>query len=422
MDELELFQRLGLAIAIGAAVGVERHWRARDVGEGQRTAGIRTFTLIGMLGGITGLLERYLAQGTGSSGILLATFFLALAAVVAAFEYREAVDEESYSATSVVVAMVTFSLGALAVLGDMTIASAGGVIALGILASREFLHTLMKKLQWKELQSAIILLAMTFVLLPIVPADPIGPFGGVSPRKILLLAIMLAGISYCGYIAAKLVGSSKGDVLAGAIGGIVSSTAVAISFAQRSAESGPPRSLAAGVITATAISLVRTGFLVIALAAALVPYLLPPFFAGAAVSLGYAYFLARRGEPRETSHAMNNPFELLSVAKMALLLVFVAFLARAASDYFGQRGLLIASALTGLADVDAVAVTVADMLGSLALPTAALAIGVAVLVNTFAKAVYATAFGVRAFSLHVWIASMLATAAAVATATAGLLI
>lgn len=416
MDDLELFQRFGLAIAIGAAVGVERHWRERAEKEGHRTAGIRTFTLIGLLGGTAGLIEHYLARDGGISGIVLAVFFLALSLSFAAFEYRQSIDEDSYSATSVIAAMVTFALGALAMLGDTMLASAGGVIALGVLASREFLHASMKRLQWNELRSAIILLAMTFVLLPIVPSDPIGPFGGVSPQKILVMAIMLAGISFCGYVAAKLAGAQRGELIAGAIGGLISSTAVAISFAQRSQASQSVRSLTAGALSATAVSILRTAFLVLTLGATLVPFLLPPFLAASVAFIAYAALLARQTEAEEGTQPIRNPFDLLEVLKMALILVFVAFLARAAADYFGNRGLLIASALSGLADVDAVTVTVTDMLGGLSLPVAALAVAIAVASNTVAKAAYATLLGTRAFNLHIWLASTLAIGVGAAVA------
>ncbi len=421
MDDLELFQRLGLAIAIGAAIGVERHWREREEKEGHRTAGIRTFALIGMLGGATGLLEHHLA-GNGISGILLAIAFLALTLAYAAFEYRHEVDDDSYSATSVVAAMVTFSLGALAVLGDMTVASAGGVVALGILASREYLHAAMRRLKWSELRSAVILLAMTFVLLPIVPMEPIGPFGGVSPQKILVMAILLASISFCGYVAAKVVGARRGELIAGAIGGLISSTAVAISFAQRSAASQLVRPLAGGALAATAVSYLRTAFLVTALGWSVAIYLLPPLIAASLIIVAYAALLARRNDGEEPAETIGNPFELLSVIKMALLLVFVAFLARAASEYFGDRGLFAAAALSGLADIDAVTVTVTDMRGSLSPKVGALAIAIAVVSNTIAKAAYATMFGTRGFSLHVWIASALAIAAGTAVALGGFLL
>lgn len=128
MDNVELYQRLGLAIAIGAAVGVERHWREKDAPEGARTAGIRTFTMFGMAGGVAGLIEKSFGVASAYPGIALTGFLIAIATVMAVFEMREAIAEKSYSVTSVIAAILTFGLGALAALGDMALASAGGLL------------------------------------------------------------------------------------------------------------------------------------------------------------------------------------------------------------------------------------------------------------------------------------------------------
>lgn len=412
MENLEIFQRMGLAIAIGAATGVERHWRAKDDDDGSRTAGIRTFTLIGMLGGAAGLIEHSLVRPGVVPGIVLVGFLVTFTAVFAVFQLREAIAEESFSATAVVVAMLTFALGALAVLGNMVVASAGGAALVAILVSREFLHTFLRKVRWTELRSAVILLALTFVILPIVPSEPIGPFGGVSPSKVLMTVIVLAGISFSGYIAVRLLGSARGEVVAGAIGGLVSSTATTITNARRSKTEDLARPLAAGAISAGGISMLRTIFLVGVLAWPLTWLVFPMLLAGAAAMLAYAALLARRSATQHKKPALKNPFDLVEVLKMALVLVVVAFLARAASEIFGDRGLLVASALSGLADVDAVTVAVAGMLPGLNAQTGAMAVGIAVLSNTLAKAAYASVFGTMAFGGHVWKASILAIAAA----------
>ncbi|OHT21493.1 MgtC/SapB family protein [Edaphosphingomonas haloaromaticamans] len=415
MDDIELFRRMALAIAIGAAIGIERHWRERDEARGQRTAGLRTFTLIGMLGGAAGLIERDLAGQAAPTGLVLATFFLVLAGAVTLYQYRETQDEQSHSVTTVVAAMLTFALGALAMLGSMAVASAGGVALLTILSSREFLHRAMRRLRWAELRSAVILLALTFIVLPVVPADPIGPFGGISPARTLTLVIVLASISYGGYIAVRLLGSARGELVAGAVGGIVSSTAVTITNARRSATEAPDKAsgeaLAAGAVSAGAISFLRTALLVGTLASSLVPLLVAPLLAGAAVMIGYAAFLARRGAASHPEQRHKNPFELDSVVRMALLLVGVAFLAQAASQFFGDAGLLAISALSGLADVDAATVTVTGMMDRLAPQVAAQAIAVALFSNVAAKAVYAAVLGSAPFRLHMVLASLMAAAA-----------
>ncbi|MBW8317816.1 MAG: DUF4010 domain-containing protein [Arenimonas sp.] len=411
MDNVELFERLGLAIAIGAAVGVERHWRERDEPEGARTAGIRTFTMFGMAGGVAGLIERSIGIASDYPGITLTGFLIAIATVMAIFEIREAIAEKSFSVTSVIAAILTFGLGALAVLGDMALASAGGAALIGILVSRQFLHQAIRRLQWIELRSAVILLAMTFVLLPIIPETPLGPFGGVSPKSIVLLVIMLASISFVGYVAVRLFGASRGDVLAGAVGGLVSSTATTVAFARRSRTEDAVLTLAAGAISAGAVSLLRTALLIGTLAASLLPALLAPLLTAATVLVAYALLLARRRQAAGTQGIPGNPFELAAVAKMAVLLAAVAFLARAATQQFGSGGLIVASALSALADVDAATVTVAGLLPALDVNLAAQAIGVAVVCNMAAKAVYASIFGSLRFLLHLSAATTLSVGA-----------
>ena len=416
MDELELFRRLGLAIAIGAMIGIERHWREREADKGQRTAGLRTFTLIGLFGGTAALIDFDLARGAAPVGAFLATCFAVLSLAITAFEFRQSVEEGSFSVTTVVAAMLTFALGALAIAGNMTIASAGGVVLLMVLASRELLHAFMRRMRWAELRSAVILLALAFVLLPIVPSDPIGPFGGISPSRTLTLVIVLASISYAGYIAVRLLGSTRGELVAGAVGGLVSSTAVTITNAQRSKEAEAPATLAAGAIGAGAVSLLRTAVLVATLAPVLGPVLAPALVAGAAAMLVHAAILARTGSKEHEESAPKNPFELSEVTKMALVLVVIGFLAKAGSQLFGSGGLYVVSALSGLADVDAVTVAVTGMINSISVQTGAFAIALAVFSNILAKATYATMWGAASYRNQLWIAS----AGAIAATSAGL--
>lgn len=421
MTDLELFHRFGVAIAIGALVGVERHWRERDEPEGQRTAGLRTFSLIGMLGGGAGLLELALKATGGVPGLVLVGLFLGFAATFTRFKLREAAAEKDFSATTAVAAMLTYVLGAIAVLGDMRIAAAGGVVLAAVLASREALHGFMRTLTWPELRSAIMLLAMTLVVLPLVPTDPVGPFGGLSPARIWTLAILLASISFAGYVAVKVVGGRYGELLAGAAGGLLSSTALTLTNARRSMVEPAPGLLAAGALAAGAVSYIRTGLLVMALAPGLAALLVPALAAGALVMLAAAGALARTGgDGAEAARSARNPFELWSVLQMALLLAMIGFLARAATAWFGNAGIIIVSVLAGLADVDAATLTVAGMIGGgLAVETASLAILAAVASNTLAKVGYGLMLGSRAFAWRFAASSLAAMAAGLGGLAAG---
>lgn len=420
MDLIDIFQRLGLAVAIGAAVGVERHWRERDEPEGARIAGIRTFTLIGMTGGIAGLLDGQLTPGA-LSGLVVVGFLLAVAIVLLRFGLMEARAEGSFSATTVIAGITTFGLGALAVTGNTAVASAAGAVMVTLLASREFLHGAIRRLTWPELRSAVVLLAMSFVLLPLIPDAPYGPFGGVSPRSLIILVILLASISYVGYVAVRLIGGGRGDMLAGAVGGLVSSTATTLAMARQSQGAAGTAGPAAGAIAAGGVSLVRTGLLLAALAPALSQRLLPGLLIAGAVMMVAAVAMVVRAEVASQAEPPANPFELMQVVKMALLITAVAFMARAASQVFGDAGLYVVSGLTALADVDAVTVTVAGMLPGLSLSVAVQAVGIAVTANMIAKVVYAGMAGARGFALRLAFASALAVVSGfVVTLAAGL--
>lgn len=408
MENLEIFQRIGLAIAIGAAIGVERHWREREDEEGSRTAGIRTFMMIGMLGGMASLIDRLTTASNGLSGMVLTGFFVTFMGSFTLFKLREAINEASFSVTSVIAAMLTFCLGALAVLGDKTLATAGGIALVSILVAREFLHQFLRKIQWSELRSATILLAMTFVVLPAIPTENFGPFGGISLSRTLVIVIVLAAISFCGYIAVRLFGSAIGEILAGAIGGLISSTATTVTNARLSKSTDIAVSLASGTICAGAVSLLRTSILVAILAPSIVIPLVPALVSGALAMLAYVALISTRNREEHRERPLKNPFELLEVIKMALLLVLISFFTRAASEIFGTRGLFVASALAGLADVDAATVSVTGMLSTIPNQTASWALGIAVVCNIVAKAVFASVWGSTAFSIYIWKASSMA--------------
>src|SRR6185295_14487262 len=163
MDTLSLLQRLFLALSIGLLIGIERGWQEREGKDGSRAAGVRTYALIGLLGGVCALLNQF----TGN--YLLGIGLLAFAASLALFEWREANLSNSASATGLIAGLVTFALGAYAVIGNMAAAGATAIATTIILAERRALHSFVERLTWKELRAALLLLAMTFVLLPILP-------------------------------------------------------------------------------------------------------------------------------------------------------------------------------------------------------------------------------------------------------------
>jgi uncharacterized membrane protein (DUF4010 family) len=421
MDLYELISRLALALGIGLVIGLERGWRARDEQAGSRTAGIRTFTISGMLGGVVGALGQTLG-GVGG-GIVIGFGLAAYGAVMAVFCLEENRADKQYSATTLVAAILTFALGAYALVGNAQAAAAVAVATTVILALREPIHGWVKRITWPELRSGLVLLAMSFVALPILPDDPIGPYGGVNPREVWLIAIVLAAVSFAGYAGVKYFGESRGVLLAGVAGGLASSTAVTLANARRAAEGeGTPLLLAAGVALASVAMFVRVCAIVFAINAELLRLVAPPLLAAAAVAGGFAMVAVswrRAGQQGDTGVALRNPFAFWPVVGFALFLGCVMMISRAIGEWSGAAGAIAGAAAVGLADVDAVTVSMARLApGTLTARDAALAILAAAAANTIVKAVIGAAVGRGAFAVEISAMTLGCLVAGAATAFA----
>jgi uncharacterized membrane protein (DUF4010 family) len=394
MDTKELISRLAVALGIGLVIGLERGWRRRGATPGSRAAGIRTFALSGLLGGVIAALARALPEQesgrAASVAVVLGVAFAAYSAVIALFIRDENKAAESFSATTAIAGMLTFALGAYALLGDVRIAAGAAVAATALLASREELHGWMEKITWPELRSGVVLLAMTFIGFPILPDTPVGPFGGVNPREVWLIAIILACVSFLGYLAVKYFGARRGLLLAAAAGGLASSTAVTITNARRAAaREAPPGLLAAGVAVASAVMFLRVLGIVAALKHELLPLLAPALIAAALAALGFAaaWTLSEQyGRAEYGSAKFRNPFDLLSVLGFALFLGVIIVLGRAVGEAFGTRGALATAIVVGLVDVDAITVSIVRLTPDTLTPAhAVLAILAAVASDTVSK-------------------------------------
>jgi uncharacterized membrane protein (DUF4010 family) len=416
MDEIELFQRLSVALAIGLLIGLERGWQQRESPEGERTAGFRTFALSGLLGGVAGLLA-YAHKDGGL--IALALMFAAYAAIIATYRYRENIAEDNFGATTVIASMLTFALGAYAVLGDVKVAGAAGAATAGLLALKDILHGWLKRISWPELRSALVLLAMTFILLPFLPSEPVDPFGVIKPFEIWLLTVMIAAISFAGYIAIKLVGDTYGVAIAGVAGGLASSTALTVNMANLAKEH-PEQSahLAAGAVLAGATMFARVIAVIAVINVSLVKFVAWPLGAAFLAMLAGAAFLLwgwKNPEHEKNALALRNPFEIRSVLAFAVLLTVISALTKLATAYAGDAGAYILAAVSGIADVDAITLSMARPDGGTSSPfVATVAILIAVSVNTISKAVMAWGIGGRGIGWRLMAVSAFAIAAGAA--------
>jgi uncharacterized membrane protein (DUF4010 family) len=413
MDRYDLLLRLGMALAIGFLIGLERGWKERSEKEGRRTAGLRTYTLIALLGGIFAALTK------DQNFLLLASGFVIVSGALAAFFWREGANEDDFSATSLVAVMLTFMLGAFAVLGDAAVAAAAGVAAAGLLAAKPQLHGWLARITWPELRAGLILLAMTFIALPLLPHRAVDPYEAINPYELWLMTILIAAVSFAGYAAIRIMGPERGTVLAAAAGGLVASTAVTLTLA-RLARDNPARLrlLGGSVILSGAIMMLRVLVIVAIINLAFAVTLAPPLLAAAAAMALLAFWLIHSAPKRRKKGGadikVKNPFDLLEVLRFGLILAVVMLLAVAARHFFGEAGLIGLAAISGLADVDAITLSMAKTAASDMAEGPALAILTAVGVNTLAKTGYAAYVGGSPIGLMVAAGTVLGFAAAAA--------
>jgi uncharacterized membrane protein (DUF4010 family) len=387
---------LGLLIAAlgGAAVGLERQWSGHAEGPSARFAGIRTFTMLGAVGGLTGLL--WAAGTTAPAAILFAGAVIIVAAAYLAGS-RQDID-----GTTEVAALVVLAAGVLAGIGSIRLASGIIAIATLLLVEKSRLHALVKRIDDVGLRSGVRFAVMALVVLPVLPPGPYGPLGGVRPRELWALVLFFSGLSFAGYLARRLVGPGHGYLVTGLLGGLVSSTNVTFTFARTSrSEPAIDRALAIGAVGANAMLyprvIVATALLNPAVVGPLAPYLAPP----AAVAALVAAAGARRSSSTTAPEiAQQNPLQLGAALQMAALFQVVLWGVYVARDLWGASGVFTSAAVLGLTDVDALTLSMArEVAQAVSVEVAAAAIAIGVLTNTAMKLALALFFGSARFRL-----------------------
>lgn len=413
MDEIELFKRVGMALAIGLMLGIERGWETREVPEGTRIAGIRSFALMGLLGGIWGALS--IEAGEVALGLSFAAFASLL---IAAHVMRLRSSPGERSVTTVLAALLTFGLGAVAARGHLEAAAAGGVVALALLALKQPLHRFVARIDPVELKAAVQLLLISVVLLPVLPDRGFGPDQAINPFRVWLVVVLITAIGFVGYVAIQLAGVRIGAMMTGVFGGLASSTALSLTFARYSRKTPELGTLlAAGVSVANSIMALRILVIAALLSPTLLAALALPMGAMAAVGLAGAWILwyAARNIGMSAPTPVANPFELWTAIKFALFLAAVVLFSVLMRRWFGDAGVYAVAAMSGVADVDAITVSMSRMAGAATMTpaSAALAVCIAAIVNTLIKAGITVVVGGSAIGRRV---TAVAVAMSVATA------
>jgi len=389
-------ERLLVAMLVGFLVGLDRE-RAEARKEHALFAGVRTFPLIALAGAIPMLLEERIGPA------LLVATFVAIAAV-ALVSYVRTSAGGRIGATTEVAALATFLLGALAGAGELVVAGAAGVTLAVLLVGKPRLEAFSNALTTEEIVAALELAVITVIVLPLLPDRGYGPWQALNPREIWIVVVLVSALSFVGFVAVRVLGSGRGMALTGAVGGLVSSTAITISMAERSHAGAARPAAASAAVLASAIMCVRMAVLAGAVDLGILPRLLPVLAVMALVG-GAAAWLVGRGRAGRAPSAegtLTNPFSLRAALTFAAVYALVTLAVRAAHEHLGPGGIYLVSALSATVTVDAPTVALARLgQGTAGWAAPAAAIGVVAITNTLVKLGIALVYGEGSFRRRV---------------------
>jgi uncharacterized membrane protein (DUF4010 family) len=401
----ETLLSLAVALVAGGLIGAEREQAHRGHGE---FGGVRTFPLIAMLGALGALLTRNLGSW------VLGVFLFATSAMLVLARTRSKDDDQGV--TSEIAAIVTFALGALAGAAELMpqdsrllLVIGLAVVTMALLAVKRPLHGFIASISRDDVYATAKFGILALVALPLLPNRAFGPLEVLNPFKIGVFMVLVAAVSFAGYVAARLVGTGRGLLLVALIGGLVSSTAVTVTLSGRAKGHSTLVSISSlAIVAACSTMFVRVLVMVGIVDYPLLAKLAVPLGLMAVTGFGLALFsyLRLAGKARSADGVpFRNPFELGSALKFGLLYAVILFVAKAAEAEVGQNGLYASSVLAGLADVDAIALSMTELhQAGMGGTIAARCIVLAVFTNTLVKAAIAAVVGGRTLGARVGIA------------------
>ncbi len=391
---------LAVALLLGAIIGLERGWDAREQKSGERIAGIRTFSLIGLLGGISVVLAQEITVWAFPV-LLLSVVAMAIVA------YSERLDHiRNFSITSMVGMVLTFCFGAIAVAVDPVIATAAAVVTAIVLDNKEEIHSWVYKLKAHELDAALKLLVISVVLLPLLPNQQIGPGGVLNPHEIWWMVVMIASISFVGYFAMRVAGTSKGIIFTSLFAGLSSSTALTLHFAHQ-AERHPALNaqFATGILIACGTMFPRILVYCFVINRDLLSSLIWPVTVMTLLLYIPAIVIWRKNAKADqvSQPTLNqNPLDLKSALFFGVLLTVILLLGDFLKGWLGDSGIYMLAATSGIADVDAITLSLTRMSNNgLTTDVAVISIVIAAATNNLVKSGMAWVIGNRQIGLYV---------------------
>jgi uncharacterized membrane protein (DUF4010 family) len=388
-DLLPTLLAAAVAIAAGFLIGFEREWTQALEQRRHAFAGARTFTLVSFSGALCALL---------SEGVLLvAAGFIAIGGLTGYAYSIEARESESRGGTTEIALLAAYLLGVAAGRGETLLASAGAVAVALTLSLKDEITRLARVLNESEIHATIRFLAISVLILPIAPDRGFGPYDALNPRELWLMVVLISGLSFLGYWLAKALGGGRGALATGLVGGLASSTATTLALSRRARGGASAPVAAAGIVMANVVMVARVALILAALAPAALVIIAPSLSAAGLAGSAAALFFYR-GSPRDESDpgvALGNPFELRPALIFAALLAGISLAAAYGADAFGARGLYAIAAISGLADLDAIALSAGRQTGAGVIPAgvAGAAILIAIVSNALTKGAMAIGIG-----------------------------
>lgn len=350
---------IGISVGLGLLVGLQREKTNHE------TAGVRTFTLIAIIGTMAGFLSREF-----ENQFILPVFILAIAAFLITANKIIASRDENPSAgqTTEMAVLLMFAIGAYLVVGEQIIGViVGGTLAI-VLYVKDFLHRMIKQLKSKDFEAIMTFVGVSLVILPILPNETFGPYDMLNPREIWLMVTLIVGISILGYFVYKWVGKQAGMISNGIFGGIISSTATVISYARTAAQNKGFSKISSFVIyVSVAVSIIRVIIEIAIVTPEKLPKLIMPFLVlfgfMALTSIIFFYFISKEASENEVPEP-KNPAQLKSSLVFGLLYALILLAVAFVEDTFGDSGLYLLSIIGGLAKKDAITLSLAQSIKS----------------------------------------------------------
>lgn len=396
MTDLLLLLKIFLTLAIGALIGIERQKRAK----GEIVAGIRTFMLVCLFG----LLSSYLSSLVNNFLPLYIGFFTVGCLSIASY-ITKYLKKKSIGLTTEIAFILTFVIGIIAFFESypylLTISL--GIILTLILFSLESLHKFARHLTKKEIWNAIIFAIVAFVVLPILPNKPIDPFGALNPYVIWFAVVLVLTISFVSYIFMKVLGVKYGLGITGLLGGLASSTSVAVSMSEKVRENRKLLySAVFAVLVASSTMFLRQVLVVALFNFNILPQLVFPMFLLATFGFISSFYIWRKCGKEKGSVRIGSPLALKSALKFAIIFTLTLLITNLSQKYFGEISIYPLVIIAGLVDVDAITISLAaSSINGLSPVTAINGIIIAGLSNTFYKWFYVNWLGTKKMSLEV---------------------